>query len=136
MPIERREERFTTSLATLSVVLTCIRQWVLSGLMERWKALYSLLGCTVLALTGGLALAMDMSLIPAGLGFVVGIAVLFLTVRPTAYAPVLGGIGVSATVTGGHLLLTDAPVFGGLLAVVGLAAVGRGVQIRRATADA
>lgn len=103
--------------------------------MERWKVLYSLLGGSVLALSGGLMVTTDASAIPVGLGFVVGAAVLFLTVRPTAYAPVLGGIGVLAAATGVHLLLTGATVLGGLLAVVGLSAVGRSVQTRRSTVD-
>ena len=103
--------------------------------MERWKALYSLLGTTTLVLTGSLAVTADIGLVPAGLGFAVGIAVLFLTVRPTAYALVIAGVGTLTAVSGGYLLLTDASVLAVLLAVVGVAAVGRGVQVRRAADD-
>lgn len=101
--------------------------------MERWQLLYVLLGLVSGVLALGYGVTTNASLVLVGLAALLSIALFFIVVRPTAYPAVMAGMGSLAVVSGAYLYLAVGQAIGGLLVIVGLAGLVRGVQVRNAT---
>ena len=99
--------------------------------MERWELLYLGMGGGLLLVSVGAAVATPVHPLASVMGVLVGLGLLYVRFDPRAYGPVVTGFGVLAVAGGGYFYVTSTSVAGGVLALVGVAGLWRGVFVLR-----
>jgi hypothetical protein len=103
--------------------------------MDRWELLYLGLGAGVLLVSAAFAVATPVHPLAVGMGAVVGLGLVYVRFRPRAYGQVVTGLGALAVLGGGYFAVMAASLAGGILALVGLAGLWRGVSTLRSDGD-